>query len=203
MNTSLSLLEEASAHVTNLFREFKGGYLLYHNLQHTKSVVKRSMEIARNYAFSESELFILYAAAWFHDTGHLFGGIKLHELRSVRIMEDFFETKGLQKGTIDKIGDCICATKLSQTPASLLVEVICDEDTYNLGTRDFIKIDKLLKKEYELRNIAVYNWEKKTLNLLLTHQFFTPYCQALLNRVKEKNIEIVKSCFKHQTSSGK
>jgi hypothetical protein len=157
------------------------------------------MEIARNYAFSETELFILSAAAWFHDTGHLFGGVKLHELRGVRIMEDFFETKRLQKGTIDKIRDCICATKLLQTPASLLEEVICDADTYNLGTRDFIKNDKLLKKEYELRNIDVYNWEKKTLNLLLTHKFFTQYCQALLNGVKEKNIEIVKSRFKNQT----
>jgi HD superfamily phosphodiesterase len=196
MTSYLNLLDEGSAYVTDMFREYRGRYLSYHNLQHTKSVVNRSIEIASNYTLTETELFILSAGAWFHDTGHLFGGVKLHELRGVTIMKDFFEKKELPKDTIDRIKNCICATKLPQTPTSLLQEIICDADAYNLGTKDFIKNDKLLKKEYELRNIAVDNWEQKTLQLLLSHKFFTPYCEALLDKGKQENIEMVKSRLK-------
>src|SRR5690606_30223616 len=32
-------------------------------------------------------------------------------------------------------------------------------------------------------------WEKNTLDLLEGHQFFTSYCQVLLNEGKQKNIE--------------
>jgi hypothetical protein len=41
---------------------------------------------------------------------------------------------------------CICATKLPQRPKSLLEEIVCDADKYNLGTENFLKSDELLKK---------------------------------------------------------
>jgi HD superfamily phosphodiesterase len=52
--------------------------LLYHNIEHTEFVVQKTYEIASNYSFDEKEIFILSAAAWFHDTGQLFGEPKQH-----------------------------------------------------------------------------------------------------------------------------
>ena len=117
---------------------------------------------------------MLLAAAWFHDTGQLVGGTKFHEDRSVIIMKKFFGTKGIAKEIVDKIESCICATKLPQQPKSVLEEIICDADTYNLGTEAFLKTDELLKKEFELRNMPVDNWEENTLRLLVSHKYFYP-----------------------------
>ncbi|MEP6595412.1 MAG: HD domain-containing protein [Ginsengibacter sp.] len=183
MDNNVELLEKISMYVVGLFDQYQGNDLLYHNLEHTKSVVKRSLEIAANYTFNESELFIITAGAWFHDTGNLVGGVNLHEDRSITIMRNFLEQEQLPENIINKIEGCICATKLPQHPRSLLEKIVCDADTYNLGTKDFLKTDKLLKKEYELRNIAINRWEEKTLKLLLRHKYFTPYCQTLLNSV--------------------
>ncbi len=192
MDNYLKLIEEISKYVINLFDRYDTNHLLYHNLEHTKTVVKRTYEIAVNYDLDDKELFILSAAAWFHDTGQLDGDTNLHEDRSVIIMKKFFETKGTGNEIIEKIESCICATKLPQQPKSISEEIICDADTYNLGTEDFCKTDKLLKKEFQLRKMSIDNWEEKTLELLLTHTYFTSYCQKRLAKGKKKNIDFVR-----------
>ena len=199
MNNYLQLVEEISIHVTNLFNQYQPNYLIYHNLEHTKTVVKRSSEIATNYNLIDTELFILLAAAWFHDTGQLVGSAKFHEDRSVVLMKKFLEGKRIAKEIMDKIENCICATKLPQNPKSLLEEIVCDADTYNLGTEAFIKTDELLKNEFELRNMPIDNWEKKTLNLLLNHKYFTSYCHTLLNKGREKNINLLRYRLKEKS----
>jgi hypothetical protein len=96
------------------------------------------------------------------------------------------------KNIIAKVESCICATKFPYKPKSLLEEIICDADSYNLGTEDFLITDESLKKELDLRNIPTKNWEENTLDFLVTHRYFTPYCRELLNRGKEENIDLVR-----------
>ena len=196
MNNYLELAEKTGIYVKRLFNQYRANDLKYHNLEHTKSVVKRTLEIAANYLLSETELFILSAAAWFHDTGHLVGGTELHEDRSVIIMQSFLALNEVAKDVIDKIEGCICATKIPQQPKSLLEEIICDADTYKLGTKDFLTTNKLLKKECELRGMPVDNWDEKTLEFLQSHKYFTSYCQALLNKGREENIDLARSLLK-------
>lgn len=83
------LIDDIREHVTNLYNQYEGNDLCYHNLEHTKTVVDRAMDIATNYSLSPTELFILQTGAWFHDTGHLTGGSHLHEDRSVNMMKEF------------------------------------------------------------------------------------------------------------------
>lgn len=188
-----NLTQLIGEYVKGLYKQNHNPDLFYHNLEHTENVVQRSLEIAANYSLTEKELFIILAAAWFHDTGQLFGEPKDHEERSVTIMRDYLQAKKVKKATIDSIQGCILATKLPQQPKTLLEEIICDADTFNLGTKEFIETDKLLKKEFKVRkNVAIDNWEKMTLNLLKKHTFFTSYCRDLLEKGKQKNIEIMR-----------
>ncbi|MEJ7822120.1 MAG: HD domain-containing protein [Chitinophagaceae bacterium] len=188
------LVDQTAIYVAELYKKYQTPDLFYHNLEHTQNVVKRTKEIAANYSFDETELFILVAAAWFHDTGYLFGVAKQHEERSVSIMQKYLEAKCVEKKIIDIIKGCILATKLSQNPTSLLEEIICDADTYNLGTEDFFKTDRLLKKEFELRNNASPdNWDKQTLELLEKHKYFTSCCRDKLEKGKQKNIEVMRT----------
>lgn len=186
------MLSEVQTYVEDLFKRFQNNNLLYHNLAHTQSVVQRSYEIFDACLISEKELPELIAAAWFHDTGQLFGAPLDHEERSVVIMKDYFEKEQHFSENIDSVANCIIATIVPQKPHTLLQEIICDADTYNLGTEDFIKTDARLKREMELRNnLPVHDWDRHTLNLLLEHEFFTPYCRRLLNEGKQQNIDIL------------
>ena len=42
MNNYLQLIEEISTGVISLFNQFQVNILMYHNVEHTKTVVKRS-----------------------------------------------------------------------------------------------------------------------------------------------------------------
>jgi hypothetical protein len=107
-------------------------------------------------------------------------------------MRDYLATKITDLKISDAIAGCILATKMPQGPLTLLEQIICDADTFNLGTTGFIYTDNRLKRESQLRNnIPAVGWARSTLDILTKHKYFTPYCQALLNKGKQENIEIV------------
>ncbi len=80
----------AAKYVEKLYNTTIRHYLFYHNFAHTQRVVNYAMEIAANYNLSAKERTVIYIAAWFHDTGHMFSTIEGHEEESVKIMKRFF-----------------------------------------------------------------------------------------------------------------
>lgn len=185
-------LQVVQHYVTDLYNNNQKQELVYHNLHHTKDVVQRCYEIAGSYSLPDTEMFVLITAAWFHDTGQLFGTSHNHEEKSVVIIKDFFEEKNISEETIINIKNCIMATKLTIAPSTLLQEILCDADTYNLGTDEFSKTDKLVKKEVELRsNTIPQNWDQMTLALFDKHTFYTKYCKEKLIEGKQKNRDMV------------
>jgi predicted metal-dependent HD superfamily phosphohydrolase len=197
---SEKLTNQIAVYVTGLFRRYQTPILQYHNLVHTKNVVARSNEIAASYSLNETELFIVVAAAWFHDCGHLFGPATGHEERSALIMRKYLEEKGVEENILYEIEQCILATKLPYDPKSLLAQIVCDADLYHLGTNEFFFTNELVKKEFQLRNNYLpLNWDESTLSLLTNHTYFTTYCRTLLEQGKQKNIEMMREksgkCF--------
>lgn len=195
--TSLTrVAEKIPLYVIQLFKKHQLPALLYHNLNHTKAVVRRTNEIATHYSLNPVEQFILSTAAWFHDTGHLFTKDN-HEDESVSVMWNYLKRKCINIEIVSKIEKFILSTKIPQTPKSFLEEILCDADTYNLGNQDFLITDKLLKRESELRGtLPNENWDKNTLKFLEHHAFFTDYCRLLLDAGKQKNIAFVRSVVK-------
>jgi len=187
------LTSDIQAYVTELYDQNQTPDLVYHNLAHTRRVVKRTIEIASHYELDSKNLFIVTAAAWFHDCGHLFGCAENHEDRSVKMMRNYFEDKDTEENTIQAIEHCIRSTELPNKPESLLEEILCDADSYHFATEEFLQTNKMVKREFELRNhVYPSNWNDETLSLLEQHVFFTGYCKNLLEEGKIKNIEIVR-----------
>ena len=188
-----SLLSEIGRYVESLFHIYNKPYLLYHNLDHRLQVVRHTEEIAGHYPLDANSLFSVVAAAWFHDTGHLKGEPEGHEERSVQIMKGYLSGKGISEEIITEISLCILATKMPVVASTLLEQIICDADTYHLGTEDFLHLDKLVWQELELRlNKAVNSKVQRSLLLLENHHFFTRYCQQLLSAGKDRNIAQLK-----------
>lgn len=188
---SNNLYKKVANYVTDIFNEYPNPNLVFHNIDHTRNVVGRAQEIAAHYQLSEQDMLILHIAAWFHDTGHLFSELHQHEDKSIALMKEFMEKQTDDKELIERTEACILATRMPHEPKNLLQEIMCDADTYHFGTDEFKKTNKAIKKEYNLRNYhtITYDWEKNTLELLENHKYFTSYCQNLLQKGKEKNIE--------------
>lgn len=190
-----SLYKKTEQYVTGLFHANKKDVLVFHNLQHTRNVVQRTKEIAGHYHLSEEEMLILYIAAWFHDTGHLFAEPSKHEEMSVELMRNFMLEQKADAPLIEEIGNCIFATKLPRNPTTLLQEIICDADTYHLGTKDFKNTNKLAYEEIVMRNGEMSKplFNKQTYEFLEGHQFYTAYCKDILDETKQENMKKLKN----------
>jgi predicted metal-dependent HD superfamily phosphohydrolase len=186
-----SIYKKAESFVKDLFQQYDSKQLLFHNLEHTQNVVERAKEICLHYDLAENEQFIIYIAAWFHDTGHLLIDPSKHEIKSVELMKAFIAKYAPDEETLREISDCILATRMPRNPQNELQEILCDADTYHLGTKEFKATNKALRKEYELRNIPepVGGWRKASLDFMLAHEYYTDYCKNLLTPGKMENIE--------------
>jgi len=185
------LYKKIEEHVTGLFDQMSDPVLIFHTFEHTENVVKRTKEIAGHYHVTEDEMLILFAAAWFHDTGHLFTDPSKHEEMSCEIMRRFMAGKVDDEKIIDEIEACILATKFPRVPKNLLQQIICDADTYHFGTKDFKNTNKQAFKEHSLRtgDTDRSKFNEETIEMLETHQFYTNYAKQLLNERKTKNMK--------------
>ena len=190
MSTYNALLLDTESYVRGLFKQHNQTNLVFHNLQHTQTVVERVYEIASHYKMPDKELLELSIAAWFHDTGHLVTDPPQHEEKSVALMEVFLKNKTDDEEMINKVAALIRITKFPPSPQTKQEMIICDADTYHFGLPDFKDTNKAMKKELILRNMntMVMDWERNSLELLEKHQFFTTYCIGLLKKGKEKNM---------------
>jgi predicted metal-dependent HD superfamily phosphohydrolase len=179
--------KDIAALVTKIYESPQAAHYPYHNLAHTESVVRHSKEMATHYLLNTTDRFILAVSSWFHDIGHLYGEWKDHEERGVRIMKQY--TQDLPPDMTGTIGRCILITKLPSHPLTLLEEIICDADTYHLGTPFFRQTDVLVEKEMEIRTGKPFpDWHAKSLKFLQQHRYFTKYCRDRLDKGKEENI---------------
>ncbi|HEX6915257.1 MAG TPA: HD domain-containing protein, partial [Chitinophagaceae bacterium] len=199
------LYRKIEAHVTGLFEKEDLNGLYYHNLEHTQQVVARTKEIAAHYNVSEKEMLILYAAAWFHDTGYLFGESSQHEEKSAAIMRSYLSDLVKDQEIVDEAEKCIMATKPPQAPKNLLQEIICDADTYHLGTKNFKASNKLIRKERLVLRDMPYTkkeWLLATIGFMESHRFHTSYCRDLLEKRKRENIAKLKERLEAVEANG-
>lgn len=188
------MYKKTEQYVTDLFNDNENPNLVFHNLEHTMKVVERTKEIAGHYYLSENDMLAVYIAAWFHDTGYLFTDPAHHEEKSVELMKEFLKVHAPDEKLEVTTEACILATRPPRQHDSLLKEIICDADTYHLGTKEFKDADKKVWEEYNLYGIALQEegWVAKAIELLNTHHFYTKYCIDLLEKGKQKNIKKLK-----------
>ncbi len=191
---SSSIYKKVEQYVIDLFENNVNGTLAFHNIKHTKTVVSRTKEIGGHYDLTERDTLVLFMAAWFHDTGHLFTNPVGHEVKSVEIMRNFIKDHSHDEQLAQEVDECIMATRAPRNPVTLREEILCDADTYHFGTKEFKETNKLVLKEMELKNGKIDRNEvyKEALKMLEDHQFYTSYCKEPLNDNKKKNIRKLK-----------
>jgi len=189
-----TLLDEIKQYVTSFFHTHSNDKLIYHNLGHTENVVNAAIEIANHYRLSDLDYFVVVTAAWFHDIGY-YTDPSRHEEKGAEEAAAFLKRQGIDETTIQTVGNCIRATKLPQSPTTLLEKIVADADLFHLGTPRFTDTNKAMRKEFiELHNIDISKeeWRIKTVRLLESHHYHTDYAQLLLNDAKAKHLEKLK-----------
>lgn len=117
------MIKNVAAYCTDILTTSKCKELPFHNLQHTKEVVQNAKYLCAAMDINEQNTQILLVAAWFHDTGFS-KTYKGHEDKSKAIASKFLKHEKVDSGFINKVKDCIDATKMPQCPKTALAEVL-------------------------------------------------------------------------------
>lgn len=133
-------LQEAIAnYISSFMATHHKPELLYHNIDHTRRVVKNAQQIANHYQLNEHDFFVVTAAAWFHDLGYYSGLRESHEEAGASLATAFLEENQVDAATIQSVAACIIATHMPQSPKNLLESIVCDADLFHFGTPEFFR----------------------------------------------------------------
>jgi len=198
------LLKKIVDYINLFYVDHPDARLCYHNYVHINDAVDAAKKIADHYQLNEHDSFIVCAAAWFHDIGYLVAEPQLHEAKSAETAQNFLKSIDVSEEDIDEIKKCILATKMPQSPVSLVEKIVCDADLFYLGTDKFKANSRLLKKEREILQNAKIDgddWRAENIKMLETHQYHTDYCQLLLEQTKNANADRLKIKQKERLSA--
>jgi uncharacterized membrane-anchored protein YitT (DUF2179 family)/HD superfamily phosphodiesterase len=160
----------------------------YHNVHHVRAVFHHAALIAEKERIDSHDMQILLTAAAFHDSGFLEKSIG-HEEVSCSYARQYLPNYGFQQHDIDAVCELIMATKIPQTPKSKLGQILCDADLYYLGTDDYASLAEKLYVEYLKENVVddKMDWQRRQIDFLKQHQYFTQTAQELLGAKRDKN----------------
>jgi hypothetical protein len=169
-------------------------WLSYHNVEHTRNVLKNALEIAASERISGEDLDILSTAALLHDAGFIekYTG---HEQVSCTIAKQLLPQFDYSDRQIEKICEIIMATKIPQSPKDHLAEILCDADLYYLGTDDYGIVAEKLYPEFIKEGIAdsKMEWQRQQIRFLESHTYFTDTAQELLSGKQKKNLILLQA----------
>lgn len=195
-DTNDQLLSASRDFVTNLFRQRVKPELVFHNLEHTEDVVEASSIMADHHQLEEADRTVLLLAAWFHDTGYSKGEAAGHEAESIRIATEFLMAHSADPTLIQRVSSCIEATRMPQSPVSVVEKILCDADLFHLSTPDFSARSQLLRKEQEALlgiKIGQKEWRKNNISFLEHHHYFTEYGKQELEPRKLENMALLRN----------
>lgn len=167
--------------------------LTYHSIKHTKDVHHVCKFYIKHYDIKKDDAKLLEIAAVGHDTGFtkVYRG---HEQVSALITSDVMAENGYPQKDIRKVKKMILATKVPQSPRSMLARILCDSDLDYLGRDDFKEIGSTLKQEwknYEIFPNLDEDFDIIQIGFLKGHSYHTDYAQEHRTPVKVGYIDLL------------
>lgn len=167
--------------------------LIYHSARHTRDDVLPAVErLAALEHVPDEPLSLLRTAAAFHDVGFIEHAIE-HEMIGIRIAGETLPCFGFSAVQIAQIGGMIRATRLPQTPETLLEQILADADLDVLGRDDFWRRSADLRAELAARGQFASDgvWFTTQVTFLRRHTYFTVAAQRTRAAMKQRNLELL------------
>ena len=160
----------------------------YHNVHHTQKVIENASYIAHKENIADDEVILLKTAALLHDVGFLESHLNHEELGCAFAKKNLVNFN-YSNQEINRICEMIMATKIPQTPKNNLSEILCDADLFYLGDDQYEFYADKLFLEFQKNKIlsTKEDWNKRQIEFLNTHTFFTKTAKENLEAKKQKN----------------
>ena len=197
-----TLVQNAEKEATRLLKDRLPVEFVYHNINHTNRVVDAAREIIDHSTLTDDEIEVLMISTWFHDVGYI-DGCDDHETRSKEYASKFLKDKGVDDERMEKVKDCIDATRVEQEPDNLMEKVIKDADSAHLASDDFEATSELLRQEWKLMDIKDHDpdeWIDVNIQMLSNiHRYYTSYAKENWQPKKQENLsELLKKKKKQE-----
>ncbi len=178
--------------VISLLQEKLPSLYTYHSYHHTLYVLDKVAEIGMHENCTNEEIVLLKAGALWHDTGFI-SVYQGHEEAGCDLAKLYMPNFGFSVTAIDIICGLIRATKIPQQPKTRLEAIIADADLEYLGSTKAKEIAETLFKELQTINpkLTRGEWNKQQIGFLQNHQYFTNYCKALKEPVKQVYLKML------------
>ncbi len=189
------LVENAGNFVEQLLKEKLPAKITFHTFEHAKYVAYYSEFIGKRVGLNNDELNLVKLCGWFHDTGYV-AAVENHEEESAKIAANFLATNEIDKEIIDRVQECILATRIPQQPKNLISEVLCDADLMHLADDGYFKRIDNMRIEWsniESKKISKQNFHKKSIRFFQNHQFHTSFMRNYYNNKKQENLKLIKN----------
>lgn len=167
---------------------------LYHSFTHTRDdVLVAASKFATLSQVSATDKHLVEIAAVFHDIGFIFLVIG-HEQRGAELAQEVLPGFGFAPEQVEQISNMIMATRLPQSPHTLLEELLADADLDVLGREDFLERNELLRREISLlgNNLSDEQWYAQQLKFLESHTYFSEAARRIRGEGKKKNINLLR-----------
>jgi predicted metal-dependent HD superfamily phosphohydrolase len=163
--------------------------LYYHSPDHTKDVLRQTMELAEEDALDTRDVLLLAIAAAFHDAGFLEQRPKNEPIGAQMAVQAMSASGRFSQVEQDLVEQMILDTQLvmegpAQISNSRLSPWLLDADLANLGRDDFWDQTRLLAKELE---IEIASMLPMTRALMQRHDWQSPAGKRLFAAKKEAN----------------
>ena len=185
-------VEQAGEFILDKIKKELPEHFHYHNADHAFDVYTAAKQIAAGEGVSGRELELLLTAAYYHDSGFLFGQAN-HEAGSCQNARQYLPDFGYTNDEIEQICDIIMATQIPQNPHNHLGQIICDADLDYLGRNDFFILSKRLFSELVITGHleSEPEWDRQQAKFLQSHHYFTPTALRLRAEGKNEHLKII------------
>ncbi len=169
--------------------------LYYHSPDHTKDVLRQSMELAREDALDSRDVLLLAIAAAFHDAGFLEQRPKNEPIGAQMAVQAMAGSGRFTETEQQLVEQMILDTQLvmegpAQISNSRLSPWLLDADLANLGREDFWQQTELLAKEL---NMDMASMMPMTRALMQRHDWQSPAGKRLFEHKKASNFVALES----------
>lgn len=183
--------------ILGLLDEQLPGELYYHGTHHTVDVLEVCDQYIEREKIGDRDALMLRTGVLFHDFGFT-RSFENHEKNGAYLAEKILPEFGFSKEEIEVVKGLIMATRIPQSPKTLLERIICDADLDYLGRDDYYPVSKTLFMELKsLDKIAdEKQWNELQIRFLEAHEYHTNFAIENRQPEKEKRIEeLRKNCF--------
>jgi len=196
MIVETDILKKVEDHVLGYYQRTDADtkQYVYHSLEHTNEVVEAAEIIGKELELDEESMEVVLVAAWFHDTGY-YEDHENHETRSLQKATDLLNELGARHEFTERVGGCIKATRMPQSPQNIEEKVLCDADLFHLSTDKYFEKCRLMRQEFEAvwgKSHSEPQWIKENIRFFENHNYFTEYARKEFASGKEENYKALK-----------